>query len=183
MDERESAVVRESVLALLQEFCCPLSTAELSVLVRARDGLEVSPGEIEELVELDKREFDAVGDGAGVWLCPGPEPPDLYPDTDFLTRSDWPLPIRLVDFTSETKRRLWLLRMLADQVLVRLGERGDPAVFGELFADLVSTLPAETRSSRLGQAVRVDVTDEDRVEAVRELAEDEYALLANPGAE
>jgi hypothetical protein len=182
MDERQFAAVRESVLATLHEFYCPLSLTELAILLRARSGLEVPVGEIEQLVALDEEAFDPAGDDEGIWLCPGLEPPDLYPDTDFVTRSDWPLPVRLVEFTTEPKRRLWLLRVLADQVLVRLGERGDPAVFDELFAQLFTALPSDVRSRRFGQAARVDLTDEDEVETVRELAEDEYAVLGNSGS-
>ncbi|GHG21114.1 MULTISPECIES: hypothetical protein [Amycolatopsis] len=182
MDERQSAAVRESVLATLHEFYCPLSSTELASLLRARNGLEVPAGEIEQLVALDEEAFDAAEDDAGIWLCPGLEPPELYPDTDFVTRSDWPLPVRLVEYTTEPKRRLWLLRVLADQVLVRLGERGDPTVFDELFAQLFPALPGDVRSSRFGQATRVDLTEEDQVETVRELAEDEYAVFGNSGS-
>ncbi|MEU4521365.1 hypothetical protein AB0F52_21970 [Amycolatopsis sp. NPDC024027] len=179
MDERQSAAVRESVLATLHEFYCPLSLTELAILLRARSGLEVPVGEIEQLVALDEEAFDPAGDDEDILLCPGLEPPDLYPDTDFVTRSDWPLPVRLVEFTTEPKRRLWVLRVLADQVLVRLGERGDPAVFDELFAQLFTALPGDVRSRRFEQATRVDLTDEDEVETVRELAEDQYAALGN----
>jgi hypothetical protein len=174
-------MIRESVLAALDEMYCPLLQPEVQALVLARDGLDISIGEIEQVVGLEEKTFDA-GKERDTWLCPALEPPDFYPDTDYVTRSDWSAHNRMVNFGMEPERRTWLLRGVSDQVAILLENRRDPAPLATVFQDLVRQFPAEALANRLGvppgQPINVEIHDERQVETVREVAEDEHAILA-----
>ncbi|WP_309111637.1 hypothetical protein [Saccharothrix sp.] len=176
MDDELYDRIRSRALVVLDQYYCPLTREELSVILRAHFSFEVGPGDLEEVLGLEEEAFDA-GGRRDVWLCPGLEPPDFYPDPDFLTRSDWRPRDRVVEYTFEAERRTWVLRRLADDVLGFLERRNDPSLFAELFALLLEKVPEDLVRERLGTRPR-DIFDADFVEAVRELAEDRHGELA-----
>jgi hypothetical protein len=167
--------IREAVLVALDQYYSPLTLDELVAVVRELGAPELSVAGIEDLLSREEQAFDA-GQQRAVWLCPGLEPPDFYPDTDFVCRSDWQPENRIVQFDLEPERRMWVLRQVSEQVLGCLDERKDPAPLADAFAVLLREIPEDVLRDRVG-AASVDVRDEDAVQTVRELAEDLHAGL------
>jgi hypothetical protein len=93
-----SSQVRETVLEALHQFHRPMAYQDLTAYMRSFFPHETafSGEEVRMLMSEERRGYQA-GKQRPVWICPAIlDSPGFAADTSLLTRSDWPLTLRVV---------------------------------------------------------------------------------------
>jgi hypothetical protein len=157
-------------------------------------GVDVSARELAALQHAERHAYQA-GDRRGVWICPAIVRlyPDFLPDASLLTRSDWPLDLRLVLEESGAVRQLWVLKQLCGMVLAALegrALRAEPLIQqvvrrSELLLP-TGIVEARLRDVREEERLATDAPASDardRFEVFRTVAEDAFEQLASVDGE
>jgi hypothetical protein len=184
--------LRQILLEALDRLSVPAAYGELAAYARVFHDTDVTPERLAALQREERRAYRA-GAKRQVWICPAIVwlPPDFPPDKSLLTRSDWPLDLRLQLDESGAVRQVWLIRELSGLVLAAFRRANVELLMEEVTRRAELLLPAGIIEGRLHsldregseQAADVGGWDAETREAwnrfavLREVAEDAFRAL------
>jgi hypothetical protein len=171
----DSDELRKIALYGLNRFYAPMMADDLAMVLSLDEGLDIGEETLTALAAADRADF-ASGVERPVWICPALEYRDGEASGEFLTRSDWPMPARVVRELLSESQELWLLKQFLSMRFKTRPPSPHLDRLRERIQDLSVHLPPERIAEK--KADRDQPADHpDDLEIWWEIAEDRHAEL------
>lgn len=167
----DSGDLRETVLSGLNRVYGPMMADDLRMILALEHGVDVEEKTLTALAAADRADF-AAGVERPVWICPALEYRDGEASDEFLTRSDWPMPARVVREVLSESQELWLLKQFLSMGFTTRPPSPHLDRLRERIQDLSVHLPPERIAEK-----KADRDHPDDLEIWWELAEDRHGEL------